>query len=137
MNNYESQGAAANRSGKEFENHIASLLDSLDIAYDTQVPYKNLYGSDMARMDFYIPSKHLYIECKNQNVSGSVDEKIPFCIENLLGQVGEGNSMLVLGGAHFATQRGQDVYSWANKRVENTSCSVVLEDEFVVSIQNL
>jgi hypothetical protein len=45
--------------------------------------------------------------------------------------------MLVLGGAHFATQRGQDVYSWANKRVENTSCSVVLEDEFLVSMQNL
>ena len=94
MNNeFLPQGAKANLSGKEFEEHIATILDSLDIQYETQVKYINLYGSPRARIDFYIESLNLYIECKNQNVSGSVDEKIPFCLANLLEQ--DGNSLFV------------------------------------------
>ncbi len=134
MNNeFLPQGAKANLSGKEFEEHIEIILDSLDVQYETQVKYTNLYGSPRARIDFYIESLNLYIECKNQNVSGSVDEKIPFCLANLLEQ--DGNSLLVLGGNHFKSQRGQHILEWAKEYVENKPCEVVYEDEFAVAIQ--
>lgn len=128
-----SQGRAANLSGKEFEEYIASILDSLDIQYETQTKYTNLYGSPRARMDFYVPLLNLYIECKNQNVGGSVDEKIPFCLANLLAQ--DGDSILVLGGRHFATERGQHIIEWAKEFVDGTKCKVLYQDDFADTMQ--
>jgi len=105
------QGAQANLNGKMFENQIEYIIEGMCMLaatnYESQVPYTNLYGSDRARMDFCINGKiNLNIECKYQKVSGSVDEKIPFCIENLLKQDKDG--VLVLGGHHFYTARGEN-----------------------------
>ena len=123
------QGAQANLNGKMFENRIESIIQGKTANYESQVPYTNLYGSDRARMDFCIKGKiNLNIECKYQKVSGSVDEKIPFCIENLLKQDKDG--VLVLGGHHFYTPRGEKILAWAENTLKNTKVSVVRADDF-------
>ena len=110
-------GATATLNGKQFEKRIENVIQSKTANYKAQSPYTNLYGSPRARMDFHINGTiDLNIECKFQKVSGSVDEKIPFCIENLLRQNKKG--VLVLGGSHFYTTRGELILAWAEKRLE-------------------
>ena len=122
-------GATANLNGKTFENRIEYIIQGKTANYESQVPYTNLYGSNRARMDFYINGKiDLNVECKFQKVSGSVDEKIPFCIENLLKQDKDG--VLVLGGHHFYTPRGELILAWAKEKLENERVSVVRADSF-------
>jgi len=134
------QGAQANLNGKMFENQIEYIIEGMCMLaatnYESQVPYTNLYGSDRARMDFCINGKiNLNIECKYQKVSGSVDEKIPFCIENLLKQDKDG--VLVLGGHHFYTARGEKILAWAENTLKNTKVSVVKADGFSDYLEEL
>ena len=131
-----SQGAQATFSGKQFEQRIETIIQSKTADYISQAPYTNLYGSNRARMDFYINGTiDLNIECKFQKVSGSVDEKIPFCIENLLKQDKDG--VLVLGGHHFDTPRGELILAWAKERLAEERVSVVRADEFEAFLTDL
>ena len=103
------QGAKANLNGKTFELQCEELLANNGIDFETQVPYTNLYGSSRCRIDLVV--NKLHIECKFQNVSGSVDEKIPYCLHNLE-QFGGG--LVILGGDHWRTERGKTIREWAN-----------------------
>ncbi len=122
-------GATATQNGKQFEQRIETIIQSKTADYKAQAPYTNLYGSNRARMDFYINGTiDLNIECKFQKVSGSVDEKIPFCIENLLAQDNDG--VLVLGGHHLDTPRGELILAWAKERLAEERVSVIKADDF-------
>jgi|TARA_B110000483_G_C18078739_1_gene497206 hypothetical protein len=103
------QGAKANLTGKTFELQCEALLEANGIEFETQVPYTNLYGSSRCKIDIVV--NKLHIECKYQEGSGSVDEKIPFCLYNLE-QFGGG--LLILGGAHWESTRGKTIRKWAN-----------------------
>jgi len=61
-----------NNSGKELETDLRNWLVEKDI------PFTQSAEGPKADIDFIIHSKKpMYIECHNQNTSGSVDEKIP------------------------------------------------------------
>lgn len=96
-----SQGAKANYSGKALEDDVERVLSSLDISYQKQVKFTDCYGNPRAKMDFVVGD--LAIECKRQEVSGTVDQKIPFVYENL-SMFKRG--LLVLAGAHFRNREG-------------------------------
>ena len=104
------QGAKANLNGKTFELQCEKLLEEHGIEFETQVPYTNLYGSTRCKIDIVVDKLH--IECKYQGGSGSVDEKLPFCLHNLE-QFGGG--LVILGGAHWEITSFFSFRKWANE----------------------
>lgn len=64
-----------NSSGLELEDALENKLKSLDIAY-----HRAKTGSH--EIDFIIRTENnlFYVECKNQNGSGTVEEKIPHTV---------------------------------------------------------
>ena len=130
------QGAQANLNGKMFEDRLEYVIQQFTNKYEKQVAYTNLYDSDRARMDFTINDGiEINIEAKYQKVSGSVDEKIPFCIENLLKQDKDG--LLVLGGHHFYTPRGEKILAWAKKKLKGERVSIIRADKFKAFLTDL
>lgn len=97
----ESQGAKANYSGQKLEAQVESILQSLDLNYQKEVQFVDCYDNSRSRMDFMVDD--LAIECKRQNVGGTVDQKIPFVYENL-SMFKRG--LLVLDGEHFHRREG-------------------------------
>jgi hypothetical protein len=130
------QGVQANLNGKMFEDRLEYVIQQFTDKYEKQVAYTNLYDSNRARMDFTINDGiDINIEAKYQKVSGSVDEKIPFCIENLLKQDKDG--LLVLGGHHFYTPRGEKILAWAKKKLKGEKVSIIRADEFKAFLTDL
>lgn len=82
------QGAKANRSGHSAEQIIACVLKEHGFNFKRQ--YKicdSIYGHPV-RIDFFIENAEGYpnglaIECKWQDVSGSIDEKFPYLVLNI------------------------------------------------------
>lgn len=120
-----SQGGRAVQSGKSLENKVEAVLQELDLDYESQVTFTNIYNSPRAKMDFYIPIFNMYMEVKNQNVAGSVDEKIPFCLANLLKVNGRG--VFVYGGNHFNTLRGKAIIKYAIDKTLDSNVEIVHE----------
>jgi hypothetical protein len=75
-----SQGANANINGARLEQRVEQLLISFNLDFIKQHKYVSIYNH-CAKMDFYVESLDLAIECKNQEGSGSVAEKIPYVFE--------------------------------------------------------
>ena len=97
----ESQGAKANYSGQKLELQVETVLASLNLDYKKEVRFTDCYGNSRSRMDFMVDD--IAIECKRQNVGGTVDQKIPFVYENL-SMFKRG--LLVLDGDHFHRREG-------------------------------
>jgi|TARA_R100000081_G_C4740869_1_gene128824 galactitol-specific phosphotransferase system IIB component len=123
------QGQKANFNGESFEAVCENLLQEHNIEFESQVPYTNLYGSNRSKMDIVVGD--LYIECKFQDVSGSVDEKIPFVMENLE-QFPKG--MIVLGGKHWKSKRGELIYKYINSSRYKTEA--LYYEEFVERVKD-
>ena len=129
--NFMKQGEKAVHNGREFERLCEKLLEDNGYTFETQVPYTNLYGSNRCKIDIVVDELH--IECKFQDGSGSVDEKIPFCLHNLE-QFGGG--LIILGGRHWESERGKLIRKWANEQPEfNTR--VLTYDEVVEDIHQI
>lgn len=111
-----SQGAKAVKSGKLLELAVSKILSSKDnISYEIQKSFKGIWGN--TKMDHYIISpKTIAIECKYQGVSGTVDEKIPYCMLNLE-KFDSDIGILVLEGPHFEKKIG--IKKWAAIYAEN------------------
>jgi len=124
------QGEKAVHNGREFERLCEELLEDNGYTFETQVPYTNLYGSNRCKIDIVVDELH--IECKFQDGSGSVDEKIPFCLHNLE-QFGGG--LIILGGKHWESERGKTIRKWANESDFNTR--VLTFDEVSEDIEQI
>lgn len=97
----QSQGRKAKLSGQKLEIQVESILQSLDLEYQKEVRFTDCYGNFRSRMDFMVDN--LAIECKRQDSSGTVDQKIPFVYENL-SMFKRG--LLVLDGDHYRRREG-------------------------------
>jgi len=75
-------------------------------------PYKTLFGTQ-GRREYWISSNEWtgQLECKFQNVSGSVDEKMVYLSETLR-RSGEERLAVVYGGAYWKDKRGARVIEW-------------------------
>lgn len=107
-----SQGKNANVNGLNLEKRVEAVLASYNISFTKQHKYKSIYGHD-AKMDFYIPSLDVAIECKNQEGSGSVSEKIPYVLESFQ-QHPASSGLLILGGSYWPTKPG--IMQWAQQK---------------------
>lgn len=120
------QGAKANVNGRRLENLVeevinecgieslsyANWLDGLShIPIDAKgvlfrnVPYTNVYGANSRGefLLFFRDHPDTRIECRSQVVAGSVDEKLPYLLENCK-VFDEKNVIVVLEGNGFKTK---------------------------------
>lgn len=67
-------------------------------------PYKSIYNSN-SRTEFVIQenSRLIRVECKWQQVSGSVDEKLPYLLLNAIENFPENEIILLVDGGGFKT----------------------------------
>lgn len=105
------QGALANKAGASLESIIQKLLIKYKIGYTSQSIFTGIYGGKN-KMDFIfkLNDKIYAMEVKNQNVAGSVDEKIPYCMLNGASIETDG-FILILEGSHFEKKTG--IKKWA------------------------
>ncbi len=89
----------ANKSGVILEGLIYNILQSYKgINIVKQYPLNDIFGS--SKVDFKIDykGKSFFIEAKNQAVSGSVDQKLPFYLENIRENRYSGHFVFILNG---------------------------------------
>lgn len=115
-----SQGARANLSGKQLEHEVESILEAQELDYRTQKPFQGVYAKT-CKMDFYVDSPlRIAIECKAQNVAGSVDEKIPYVMLNLEA-IDADVAILVMEGEHFDNK--PQIMTWAKSYAHDRTTS--------------
>jgi len=92
------------KSGRILEKLVFKELKQISNARVVpQYQYKDIFGAN-ARVDFFVETKltnynklHMnkfFIECKNQNVPGSLDQKFQYYIENIRQNKYEGNLLI-------------------------------------------
>jgi hypothetical protein len=107
-----SQGKNANINGSSLEKQVEAFFIENNIDYVKQHRYESIFGHN-AKMDFYIESLDLAVECKNQEGNGSVVEKLPYVMESFEQHPCK-NGLLILGGKFWPNKPG--VVSWAIRR---------------------
>jgi len=91
--------ARANKSGAILEEFIHEVLNTFGgINIKNQYPLKDIFGT--CKVDFKVDYKGraFFIEAKNQSVPGSVDQKLPFYIENIREGKYPGHFVFVIKG---------------------------------------
>lgn len=93
------------KSGRLLEKLVHKELSQMsNVRITPQYQYKDIFGA-RARMDFFVETKQgvnynklhaskFFIECKNQNVPGSLDQKFSYYIENIRQNKYEGNPLI-------------------------------------------
>jgi len=103
-------------------------FSKLDKVVLTEIPYTSIYGHE-GRMPFLLKAKNLkkdvYIIPRIQNVSGSVDEKLPYFYYNYKQFLPEHEVMLVLAGQGWKPE----AVEWLRKNSEDTQGFQVLNHE--------
>jgi len=118
------QGKIANLNGRDLEHRVEELIKNYDVisltykewisgrfGVDTEyillknVPYTTIYGSSgrsefLLLKDGYSLDNGIRIECRSQQVNGSVDEKLPYLFESALA-FRQHNVIIVLEGDGF------------------------------------
>lgn len=106
-----SRGRNASRNGAYNEQSFTSLLDCAGVQYDSQFLFKHPWGKK-GYSDVLITSRDsriIVVQNKNQNVSGTCDEKIPFQFDIARWMLGEflfHEFWMVLGGTYWSTTQG-------------------------------
>lgn len=139
------QGQNANQSGKEREKHIRIAMEQRGVEvktwgkykklkdksgefWITNPPYKSIFEHDGESDGLYIKdSVHLLrLEQKNQNVAGSVDEKIPCMIENLReGKFPEPHMVFVIEGNGYK----DGVVPWFEGKIDEYNKKIGMQQE--------
>jgi phosphoribosylaminoimidazole carboxylase (NCAIR synthetase) len=138
------QGTLANYSGKGLENRVEDFLtsygvvpvmysawakDNIKLSQQTKgillknVPYTTIYGGD-GRGEFLLSvdnKEDVRIECRQQNVAGSVDEKLPYFFETAVA-FEERTVILVVEGDGYKT----GAKSWLKSRCEGVLYKKIL-----------
>lgn len=120
-----SQGARANKSGKELEVNVESILNALGIPFLSQVKFTNCYGKPNSKMDFYLPTLDVAIECKYQNVPGTADQKLPYVVEDLALFPAK-HGLIILDGKHYI--ESPYIHYYLNNKLSDTFSWVFLDN---------
>ena len=111
------QGSKANYSGRKLEREVelfligcgveslkySDYMDGMNNIVLKQPPYRSIYNNN-SRLDFLLKlhgKDDIWIECKQQNVAGSVDEKLPYIMENAIHSLINGKVIIILEGNGF------------------------------------
>jgi len=103
----------------------------------SSVPFTTLYGT-VGKSEFVLclaPTVQIRIECKWQQVTGSVDEKYPYLLE-CMKHVPENRVIIVYGGGGAKPAAIQWLRTEA-KRVEHKAIAACSIEEFAVIVSRL
>ena len=140
------QGQKAATNGAQFEGIIESAICGIlriksekwtpqasVIAKDMNllwknVPYVSIYGTN-CRSEFVLNynDRKIRIECKYQESSGSVDEKLPYLMMNFTREVPEDETIIIIEGDGFRPA----AVSWLRESCINTKCKVFNTTQFL------
>lgn len=84
------------KSGRILEKLVYKELSQIsNVRVVPQYQYRDIFGA-RARMDFFVEANKskFFVECKNQNVKGSLDQKFPYYIENIRENKYGGNPLI-------------------------------------------
>lgn len=148
------QGALANDSGNILEQTVKTVFQNkgFNIAtyrdweknpdvYGTElllinVPYTTIY-SHSGRTEFLAKSKkynfEIRIECKWQQVSGSVDEKLPYLYLNCIESMPENHIVIIIDGKGF--KKGS--VEWLRKVVEHKKYTNPINKNKIIEVFSL
>ena len=141
------QGKRAATNGSKFEDVVENLIceileiesckstsdNSKDDTLYTNVPYESIYGTK-CRSEFVLKYKNrtIRIECKSQESAGSVDEKLPYLVENFTHKVPEEETIIIHHGSGFR----QGAIDWLRNACKGTKCRVFNLTEFIFFLTN-
>lgn len=120
-----SQGKKANISGKEFEVIIKNQLNNRGHEALKPAPYKAIWhnGSGKLRnrpdIELRIGNQKIIVECKNQNVSGTADQKGGTELYNAAQNIKCDHYILVYGGSWWDSGRGKNLFISYQKMAAN------------------
>lgn len=124
----------ANRSGVILEGLIFDILKTYQgINILKQFPLNDIFGT--SKVDFKIDYKgrSFFIEAKNQIVSGSVDQKLPFYIENIREKKYTGHFVFVLNGNGIRN----GALSYLKRKQMELNFSIIDFDNISTQLRNL
>jgi hypothetical protein len=146
------QGRTASLNGAKFEDMIEeSICDMLavmslkwteadfasmrgmDMLWKN-VPYESIYGTK-CRSEFLLAydNREIRIECKSQESSGSVDEKLPYLVQNFTEKVTEKETIIIHHGDGFRA----GAINWLREACEGTKCKVFTPAQFIFYMAKL
>ena len=111
------QGAKANFTGKQFERRVQALLLEAGHNVDEPPRYEAVWGTGRGRnqADKWLKDSDIQIELKYQAVPGTCDQK-PFSeLWNAKERISCNHYILVLGGPHWDSVRGKNIYKAARE----------------------
>lgn len=124
----------ANRSGVLLEGLIFDILKTYQgINITKQFPLNDIFGT--SKVDFKIDYKgrSFFIEAKNQIVSGSVDQKLPFYLENIRENRYPGHFVFVLNGNGIRN----GALSYLKRKQLELNFSIIDFDNISTQLKNL
>ena len=144
------QGKRAANNGSKFEHVVEDLICDLlkiksykwsegkdsfitDNVLLKNVPYESIYGTK-CRSEFVLKydNRTIRIECKSQESAGSVDEKLPYLVENFTHKVPEEETIIIHHGSGFR----EGAIQWLRRTCEGTKCRVCDIAEFIFFLTN-
>lgn len=124
----------ANKSGVLLEGLIFEVLKTFkDVSVVKQYPLNDIFGT--SKVDFKIDyrGKSFFIEAKNQTVSGSVDQKLPFYLENIREKKYTGHFVFILNGNGIRN----GALSYLKRKQSELNFSIIDFDSITSQLQNL
>ena len=102
-------------------------MRNMKLKVHKQFCFKDIYGAN-AKVDFMVinqaSEKKYFIECKNQNVKGSVDHKFMYYIENIRTNRYDGEFIFVLNTAGLR----KVVLEWLTESSKKENFKIVQHD---------
>lgn len=126
--------AKANKSGVLLEGMIYNILKSYTgINITKQYPLNDIFG--MSKVDFRIEYKGniFFIEAKNQMVAGSVDQKLPFYLENIRENRYNGHFSFILNGSGIRN----GALSYLKRKQSELNFSIIDFDTVETQLNNM
>ena len=111
------QGSKANHSGQKFEKEVSLWLESNGHTVKPSPQYEALWGTgkERNRADIYLPESDTQLELKRQAVPGTCDQKAFAELWNAHERIKCSHYILILGGSHWDSTRGNNIYQGAKK----------------------
>jgi hypothetical protein len=124
----------ANKNGNSLENFVEKLLTSYTgITIIKEYKIKDIFGE--SKVDFKVEYKgrSFCFECKNQPVAGSVDQKLPYYIENIREDKYCGHFVFILKGNGIRN----GALDYLKRKQREMNFSVIHVDNLDVSLKCL
>ena len=121
--------SAANKSGKSMEEQLELVLNTKDIPYRRQ-------KSGASQIDFIIQigDKVIYADCTNQNIGGSVEEKIPHKVWKYWKKYNYNEVYIIRG--NYTIRKTVMEHLLDDEKVRGYKTHIVTFEEFVSLVTN-